>query len=62
MLPGLGCSGKQVGADVMATVNGRKITRTEVEKYYSNQTADAPQKPSQEQGDSLRLKYLARTD
>src|SRR5271165_2309069 len=58
LLPGLGCTGKQPGADVMATVNGRQITRTEVEKYYSNQTADAPQKPSQEQADSLRLSIL----
>ena len=58
LLPGLGCNGKQEGADVMATVNGRKITRTEVEKYYANQTADAPQKPSQEQADSLRLSIL----
>ena len=58
LLPGLGCTGKQQGADVMATVNGRKITRTEVEKYYNNQTADAPQKPGQEQADSLRLSIL----
>jgi parvulin-like peptidyl-prolyl isomerase len=58
LLTGLGCAGKQGGADVMATVNGRKITRTEVEKYYNNQTADAPQKPSQEQADSLRLSIL----
>ena len=58
LLPGLGCSGKQQAADVMATVNGRKITRTEVEKYYNNQTADAPQKPSQEQAESLRLSIL----
>jgi peptidyl-prolyl cis-trans isomerase SurA len=58
LLSGLGCTGKQGGADVMATVNGRKITRTEVEKYYNNQTADAPQKPSQEQADSLRLSIL----
>ncbi len=58
MLLGLGCSAKQDGADVMASVNGRKITRTEVEKYYNNQTADAPQKPSQEQADSLRLSIL----
>jgi peptidyl-prolyl cis-trans isomerase SurA len=58
VLIGLGCSGKQDGADVMASVNGRKITRTEVEKYYNNQTADAPQKPSQEQADSLRLSIL----
>jgi peptidyl-prolyl cis-trans isomerase SurA len=58
LLAGLGCTAKQEGADVMATVNGRKITRTEVEKYYNNQTADAPQKPSQEQADSLRLSIL----
>ena len=58
LLAGLGCSAKQDGADVMATVNGRKITRTEVGKYYNNQTADAPQKPSQEQADSLRLSIL----
>ncbi len=37
----------------MATVNGRKIDRTEVDKYYNNQTADAPQKPSDEQADSF---------
>jgi peptidyl-prolyl cis-trans isomerase SurA len=58
LLVGSGCTPKQAGADVMATVNGRKITRTEVEKYYNNQTADAPQKPSQEQADSLRLSIL----
>jgi peptidyl-prolyl cis-trans isomerase SurA len=58
LLTGSGCTGKQVGTDVMATVNGRQITRTEVEKYYNNQTADAPQKPSQEQADSLRLTIL----
>jgi len=58
LLPGLRCSAKQDGADVMARVNGRKISRTEVEKYYNNQTADAPQKPSQEQADSLRLSIL----
>ena len=31
LLPSLGCAGKQDGADVMASVNGRKITRTEVQ-------------------------------
>ncbi len=58
LLTGSDCTPKQAGGDVMATVNGRKITRTEVEKYYNNQTADAPQKPSQEQADSLRLSIL----
>jgi peptidyl-prolyl cis-trans isomerase SurA len=54
----LGCAGKQEGEDVMATVNGRKITRTEVQKYYDNQVAAAPQKPSEEQADTLRLNIL----
>ncbi len=58
LLAGLGCTGKQDGSDVMARVNGRKISRTEVEKYYNNQTAEAPQQPSQEQADSLRLSIL----
>src|ERR1035437_4537093 len=55
LLSSVGCSGKQEGEDVMARVNGHKITRTEVEKYFNNQTAESPEKPSQEQADSLRL-------
>lgn len=58
LLPNLGCSSKQVGEDVMATVNGRKITRSEVQKYYDNQIAQAPQKPTAEQADTLRLNIL----
>ena len=52
-----GCKGKQ-GGDVMAKVNGRNITNAEVEKYYTNQTAGAPQQPTEEQGTSLRLSIL----
>ncbi|HUI84906.1 MAG TPA: SurA N-terminal domain-containing protein [Candidatus Binatia bacterium] len=58
LLTAAGCSNKQVGKDVMATVNGRKITRSEVQKYYDNQIADSPQKPSEEQADTLRLNIL----
>ena len=58
LMAGVACSNKQVGSDVMATVNGRKITRTEVQKFYDNQIADSPQKPSAEQADSLRLNIL----
>ncbi len=58
LLPGLGCSGKQETEGVMASVNGRKITRTEVQKYYDNQVAESPQKPSTEQADTLRLNIL----
>jgi len=60
VLAGVACSNKQVGSDVMATVNGRKITRTEVQKFYDNQIADAPQKPSAEQADTLRLNILSQ--
>ena len=58
LLPNIGCNNKEAGADVMATVNGRKITRTEVQKFYDTQVADAPQKPSDEQSDTLRLNIL----
>jgi peptidyl-prolyl cis-trans isomerase SurA len=58
LLLGSGCSSVRPGPDVMATVNGHKIERTELDKYYNNQTAGAPQKPNEEQGDSLRLSIL----
>ncbi len=58
LLSGIGCNTTRDTAGVMATVNGRKIQRTEVDKYYNNQTADAPQKPTDEQADTLRLNIL----
>jgi len=58
LLSGIGCNKKKETEGVMATVNARKIERTEVEKYYNNQTADAPQKPTAEQADTLRLNIL----
>ncbi len=58
LLVSFGCAGKQEGADVMASVNGRKITRTEVQKYYDTQVAESPQKPGAEQADTLRLNIL----
>ena len=42
---------------MMARVNGRKILRTELEKYYRNQTA-GQQPPSAEQAQALRLGIL----
>src|SRR5271165_4363340 len=58
LLSGIGCNTNNETEGVMATVNSRKILRTEVEKYYNNQTADAPQKPVDEQADTLRLNIL----
>lgn len=49
---------KQGSDEVMARVNGRKITRTELDKYYRNQTEGSPQQPSEEQAQSLRLSIL----
>ena len=52
-----GCKGQQGGGEVMARVNGRKILRTEIEKYYRNQT-EGQQPPSNEQAQALRLGIL----
>ncbi len=52
------CGAKQNGADVMAKVNGKTISRSEVDKYYRSQTAGSPQQPSGEQETSLRLNIL----
>ena len=53
-----GCNHDNVGGDVMASVNGRKIYRSDVDKYYTNQTAGSDQQPTGEQAVSLRLSIL----
>jgi peptidyl-prolyl cis-trans isomerase SurA len=48
-----------VGGDVVATVDGRKIFRADVDKYYEAQIASAAQDhPAGEQATSLRLGIL----
>ncbi len=42
----------------MATVNGKEIMRSEMEKYYKAKLGDAPQEPSAEQADIVRLNVL----
>jgi len=54
----LGCHSSEHGADVLAKVNGHAINRTEVDKYFDNQTANSQQKPTGEQAESLRLNIL----
>ena len=44
--------------DVMATVNGKEIQRSEVEKYYKASVGDNPQEPSLEQANIVRLNIL----
>jgi len=53
-----GCNRNEHGDDVMATVNGEKITRAEVDKYYNNQTTGSPQPLEGEQAISLRMSIL----
>lgn len=55
---GAGCGTKLAGDDVAATVDGRKIYRADVEKYYDNQTTGSQQQPVGEQATSLRLSIL----
>jgi peptidyl-prolyl cis-trans isomerase SurA len=57
LLAGAGCKGHGASGDVIAKVNGRKILRPEIEKYYRNQTEGQPE-PSPDQAQSLRLSIL----
>ena len=53
----LGCK-SQVSGDVVATVDGRKIFHSDIDKYYDNQVASAQQAPVGEQATILRLNIL----
>jgi peptidyl-prolyl cis-trans isomerase SurA len=53
-----GCGLKPSGDDVAAVVDGQKIYRADLEKYFQNQTAGSNQPLSDEQGTSLRLGIL----
>ncbi len=46
------------GADVAATVNGKPITKSEVDKYYKNSQGASPQTPTPEQAGIQRLNFL----
>jgi peptidyl-prolyl cis-trans isomerase SurA len=52
------CNRGGSGGDVVASVNGRKIYRSELDKYYANGTAGSDQQPTGEQAVSLRLSIL----
>ena len=53
-----GCGDKKGGGDVVASVDGRKIYRSEVEQYFRTQTTGSNQQPTGEQATSLRLSIL----
>ena len=52
-----GCN-RPVSADTAATVNGKAILRSDVDKYYKNSTGDQKTKPTPEQADVQKLNVL----
>lgn len=52
------CQRRDSAGDGAARVNGKKILRSEVEKYYKNQTTGSPEQPQGEQATSLQLSIL----
>ena len=58
LVAGLAGCNSQPGGDVMATVDGRKIFRSDVDKYFENNVASAQQAPTGEQATALRLNIL----
>lgn len=60
-LAAAGCKKTETGGDVLAEVNGKKILRAEVDKYYKLQVGQAgeQQKLSPEQEANLRLNILS---
>ena len=57
LVPVAGCH-RSPAPDVMATVNGKEILSSDVEKYYKASLGDTPQQPSAEQADIVRLNIL----
>ena len=57
LLPLAGCK-RPPAPDVMATVNGKDILRSELEKYYKANLGGNPQEPSVEQANIVRLSVL----
>ncbi|HEY7351371.1 MAG TPA: SurA N-terminal domain-containing protein [Terriglobales bacterium] len=57
LLVTVSCS-RSPGGDVAATVDGEKIYRADVERYFQNQTAGSNQPLSPEQATGLRLSIL----
>src|ERR1700675_2600017 len=58
LVASIGCVSKQGSEEVAAIVGGRKIYRSDIEKYYQNQTPGSDQHPVGEQATSLRLSIL----
>jgi len=55
--PLAGCH-RSPAPNVVATVNGKDILRSDLDKYYQTSLGDNPQQPSPEQADIVRLNIL----
>jgi len=53
-----GCKREESGADVLAKVNGEKITRADVDREFNLQTSGSPKPPAGDEAASLRLNLL----
>lgn len=58
LMPILNGCHRAPGPDVVATVNGKEISRADLDKYYKNSLGDAPQQPTAEEADIRRLTIL----
>jgi peptidyl-prolyl cis-trans isomerase SurA len=53
-----GCNRQESDKDVLATVNGYKVLRSEVDKLYNSQIGNSSQKPTAEEEEAARLNIL----
>jgi peptidyl-prolyl cis-trans isomerase SurA len=58
LLAALAACNQRTSGDVVATVDGRKILKSDIDSYYENQVAAAQQPPTGEQATALRLNIL----
>jgi len=58
VLPALSACHRTTPADVVATVNGKEILRSDLDRYYQESLGDSPQKPSPVEADMRRLQVL----
>jgi peptidyl-prolyl cis-trans isomerase SurA len=53
-----GCRHGQHNPEIVATVNGKPIMRSDMEVHYQETLGDSHQQPSQDQADTVRLKIV----
>ncbi len=58
LFPALSACHRTTPADVVATVNGKEILRSDLDRYYQESLGESPQKPSAVEADMRRLQVL----